>query len=142
MKETARMQELLNQLELKYTFRVLSDVIEEFEIVVDVEDDLRLSGLLYRAEEEVYFRLYGYIDELDKDNAVEQLSKLMALNLDIPTGAYCLDPDEGVIMITINMPFDSLTPDYLSWGIEFCITSQEIFYDEYYPETPEDIAQG
>ena len=64
MKETARLQELLSQLEFKYTYRKLNEDIEEFEIVVDAEDDLRLSGLLYHADEECFFRLYGYVDVL------------------------------------------------------------------------------
>ena len=142
MKETARLQELLSQLEFKYTYRKLNEDIEEFEIVVDAEDDLRLSGLLYHADEECFFRLYGYVDELDKDNALEQLSKLMALNLDMPAGAYCLDAEEEVVLVTLNMAFGTLTPESLSWGIEFCVASQDIFYDEYYPEEPEDIAKG
>jgi hypothetical protein len=142
MLDTGKMQDILNQLELKYTFRKLNDEIEEYEITVDAEEDLRLSALHYHAEEETYVRLYGYVDELDDENAMEQLSKLLSLNLDIPAGAYCLDTEEGIIMITINLPFESLTPDYLSWAIEFCITSQDIFYSEYYPEDPEEIAKG
>ncbi len=46
----------------------------------------------------------AYVDEVDEDNTLEQLKLVLVLNGDLPTGAFCLDPEEGVIDVTVNLP--------------------------------------
>ena len=115
---------------------------EVYEIRVDDTEEISVTGLLYATEEGEFFRLMAYIDEISKDKPLEQLSLLMALNLDIPTGAYCLDPEEDVILATVNIPMGELSAELLGWVIEFLIVAQEVYFQEFYSLDDEGIAEG
>jgi len=140
MEGTATVNAILKDLELTYDHEIVEEGVEHYDIVVDPEEDLRVSGVLYTTDDGPYFRVLCYVDELDKDHGEEQLTKLMVLNCDIPTGAFCLDPDEGVILVTVNMPLGDLNAEFLSWTIEFCLAAQDIYFEEYYPENGDELA--
>ena len=115
---------------------------EIYEIRIDEAENISVTGLLYETEEGAFFRLMSYVDEINKEKPMEQLTLLMALNLDIPTGAYCLDPEDDVILATVNIPMAELTAELLGWVIEFLIVAQEVYFQEFYPADPEKMPQG
>jgi hypothetical protein len=115
---------------------------EVYDILVDEAENIEVNGLLYETEDGAFFRLMSYVDEINKDKPLEQLSLLMALNLDIPTGAYCLDPEDDVILATVNIPLAELTAELLGWVIEFLIVAQEVYFQEFYPVDPEKMPQS
>jgi hypothetical protein len=89
-------------------------------------------------------RLLSYVDELDPDNSTDQLRLLMTLNGDLPTGSFCLDPEEDIIYATVNVPLDQLNAEQLSWLVEFLLVAQEIYDEELNPEggAGDVVAQG
>jgi hypothetical protein len=134
----------LDALKLKYQRETMEDGFERFDITIDDAEHLEATGILYQPDgEDAAFRLLGYVDEIAADKEVEQLRALLALNGDLPTGAFCLDPDEGVIFMTVNIPVDALNPEMLEWALEFLFVAQEMYFDEFYGEdVPDEIAQG
>lgn len=128
--------------ELGFDFRRESgeEGIENYTITIDEAENLVVSGILYKTDEGVYLRITAYVDEVNEERPVDQLSLLLSLNLDIPTGAYCLDSEENVILVTVNIPATEATADLLGWVIEFMIVAQEVYYQEFY--TAEELPQG
>lgn len=142
MEETAAVNKLLAKLELKYEQQQLDEDIAHYAITLDAEEDETIEALLYTTEEGSFLRLFAYVDEVDSESALEQLKTVLMLNGDLPTGAFCLDPDEDVIDITVNLPLPGLTPEELSWMIEFCFVARQMYYDEVYPQDEDEIAKG
>jgi hypothetical protein len=142
MDETATVNKILQKLELQFEHQQLDDDIAHYTITLDAEEDETVEALLYTTEEGSFFRLFAYVDEVDKEDALQQLKTVLMLNGDLPTGAFCLDPDEDVIDITVNLPLPGLTPEELSWMIEFCFVARQMYYDEVYPQEGDEIAKG
>lgn len=132
----------LDGLGFKHRHEATADSIEYFEIVIDEGEEIAVSGLLYDNEDGSFFRLLAYIDELSEDKPLEQLSVLMALNGEVPYGAYCMDPLEQVIYFTINMPVDEALPKVLAFLIDFLLVSQDVYDQEYPSEDDAEIPQG
>ena len=128
--------------DLGFSFRRESGVegVENYTITIDESENLVVSAVLYNTEEGVYLRITAYVDEVNEDRPLDQLSMLLALNLDIPTGAYCLDAEDNVVLVTVNIPAPEVTADLLGWVIEFMIVAQEVYYQEFY--TADDMPQG
>lgn len=131
MKDTQAVMDMLSQLELKYDHGTVDESMEFFEITLDESEGLNVTGLLYEAEEGAAFRLLAYMDDLEEDDALEQLSLLMALNGEIPVGAFCMDPEQQVIYSTVNLPIADLEPELLSWLLEYIFAVQNLYYQEY-----------
>ena len=144
MADIAPITSALDALKLKYTHEKLEDGFESFTIRMDDSEELEVTGILYDSEEGAAFRLLGYVDELSADQESVQLKTLLALNGDLPTGAFCLDPEEGVIYVTVNLPLDAIKPEMLEWALEFLLVAQEIYFQEFYGDAPdgEELAQG
>jgi hypothetical protein len=134
----------LAQLKLNHERSQLEPDLIRFDIKVDESEDLEVAGMLFRTEDGVYFRLMGYVDEMDDANAIEQLKMLLALNGELPMGCYCMDPEEEIIYATVNLPLDNVQPEMLSWCIEFIFAAQEIYDQEMDPveNGNGDLAQG
>lgn len=138
MKDTQTIMDMLKKLELKFDHGSVDESMEFFEISLDESEGLNATGLLYEAEEGAAFRLLAYMDDLDEESAMEQLSLLMALNGEIPVGAFCMDPEQQVIYSTVNLPVSDLEPDLLSWLLEYVFAVQNLYFQEYSLETEGD----
>jgi hypothetical protein len=144
MADIAPITAALDALQLKYTHEKLEDGFESFTIRIDDTEEIEVTGILYDGEEGGAFRLLGYVDELNAEQETLQLKTLLALNGDLPTGAFCLDPEEGVIYVTVNLPVEAVEAKMLEWALEFTLVAQEIYFQEFYGDAPEgeEIAQG
>jgi hypothetical protein len=142
MDGTAAVDSVLAKLELKFEHEPVGEDVVHYSITIDEDEDEVVDALLYHTEEGPFLRLYAYVDEVDEDNTLEQLKLVLVLNGDLPTGAFCLDPEEGVIDVTVNLPVSEMTPDLLSWMIEFCFIAREMYVGEAYPAPEDEIAQG
>lgn len=144
MADIAPVTAALDALKLKYKHETLEDGFTSFVITLDDSEELEVNGILYDSEEGASFRLLGYVDELSTEQELVQLKTLLALNGDLPTGAFCLDPEEGVIYVTANLPIEAVTAETIDWMLEFLLIAQELYFQEFYGDTPdgEDIAQG
>ena len=139
MKEAIHIDAVLGDLGFVFEHEQLEDDLIHYEITVDAGEQLTVSAFLYSSPDGVYFRLQAYVDEVSGDDPLKQLAQVLALNGDLPTGAFCLDPEENYIYVTVNMPAREITPDMLSWVIEFLFVAQEVYYQEFYPVAPEDL---
>jgi hypothetical protein len=138
----AKLETVLQGMQLKFERQEVTEDIMAYALQVNPEEDEIVDALLYENEDGQYLRLVSYVDELDEDHALDQLTKLMTLNGEIPTGAYCLDPESGVVEITVNLDLGNVTAEALGDMLEFCFTARDFFYDEYYPEDADDVAKG
>ena len=139
MNEATRIDALLSELGFTYEHEQLEDDLIHYEITVDAGEQLTVTGFLYASPDGEYFRLQAYVDELSGEDPLRQLSQVLALNGDLPTGAFCLDPEESFIYVTVNMPAAGISPEMLGWVIEFLFVAQEVYYQEFYPVEPEDL---
>ena len=142
MNETENIIAALN--ELGYTFNQLQvdeDAVR-FDITVDPGEELGVVGLLYRINGEWGFRLMAHIDELDKEQPLAQLKNVMSLNGDIPLGAYCLDPEEDLLYVTVNVPFEDISADNLAFLVEALLAAQEFYYLEFYGDDDGEMPEG
>jgi hypothetical protein len=139
MKESTHIDALLNELGFVFEREQLEEDLIHYEITVDAGEQLTVTAFLYRTPDGAYFRLQAYVDELNEDDPLKQLTQVLALNGDLPTGSFCLDTEENFIYVTVNMPAHEITPDMLGWVIEFLFVAQEVYYQEFYPVEPEEI---
>jgi hypothetical protein len=140
--DTARFEGLLGELKLPFTSEQVESDLTQYVIKVDESEGIEAIALVYKNDDGEFVRLLGYVDELDSESPTEQLRMLLALNGDLPTGAYCLDPEEDVIYATVNVPLEELGAEQLSWLVEFLLVAQEIYDEEMGPEGPDVVAQG
>jgi hypothetical protein len=142
--DTSRFETLLGELKLPFEREQVEDDLARFEIKIDEAEGLEAIALLYSTEDGEMVRLLSYVDELDPDNSTDQLRLLMTLNGDLPTGSFCLDPEEDIIYATVNVPLDQLNAEQLSWLVEFLLVAQEIYDEELNPEggAGDVVAQG
>lgn len=140
MDSAKKLDGLIKELGFTFERKAGDEGIENYTIVIDEAENLAVSGVLYKTDEGEYIRLTAYVDEVNEERPVDQLSLLLSLNLDIPTGAYCLDAEENVVLVTVNIPASETTADLLGWVIEFMIVAQEVYYQEFY--TSEEMPQG
>jgi hypothetical protein len=128
-----KFEELLRLLELSWSDSDGEDGLVLYNIVIDADDDLELTAVMYGdAEEGIFVRLLAYVDELSPDDPLEQLSTLMKLNCELPAGTYCMNPVDNVIYATMNIPLDELDAESLDWGMDFLLDCQSIFFSEFY----------
>lgn len=142
MQLAATISDALKELGFKFQQETLEDSAERFLIMVDESEELEVTGILYQSDDGTYFRLLAYVDELSEDNALNQLTTLMALNGEIPTGAFCMDPEEHVIYITVNLPAAECTSELLGYMIDFLFFGQDLYYEEQYPEHSDGLAES
>jgi hypothetical protein len=144
MADIAPITAALDALKLKYAHEKVEDGFDNFTITLDDAEGIEVTGLLYDGEDGSAFRLLGYVDELSQEQEAVQLKTLLALNGDLPTGAFCLDPEEGVVYVTVNLPVEAVEPKMLEWALEFTLVAQELYFQEFYGDVPEgeDLAQG
>jgi hypothetical protein len=139
--DTARFESLLGELKLPFTREEVVPELVRFEIQVDEAEGLGAVALVYSSEDGQFVRMLSYVDELDSDAPIDQLRLLMTLNADLPTGSFCLDPEEDIIYATVNVPLDEqLDAEQLSWLVEFLLVAQEIYDEE--QGGPEVVAEG
>ncbi|GEM_PF-3277765 len=131
MKDTQAIKDILAELEVQYEHGDVEDDMEFFEIVIDEDEDLVATGLLYESDEGAAFRLLAPMDRLSEDNPVSQLSLLMALNGELPAGAFCMDPEQLTIYSTVSVPVPDLTAKYLGWLLDYIFAVQDFYYQEY-----------
>jgi hypothetical protein len=134
MQVTETIGDALKQLGFKYEHETIEDGAERFLIMVDESEELEVTGIAYTSDDGTYFRLLAYVDELSEDGAMAQLTTLMALNGELPTGAFCMDPEEHVIYVTVNLPAAEITAEMLGYMIDFLFFAQDAYYEEQYPE--------
>jgi hypothetical protein len=132
----------LDALELKYGHEAVEDGVVRFDIVVDEAEHVEATGLLYDSPEGAVFRLMGYVDEVQPEDELDQLRTLLAINIDLVTGAYCLDREQNVVYATVSFPLDAVSKDTLDWGLEFLLMAQDLYFQEFYGEEEGDAAQG
>jgi hypothetical protein len=142
--DTSRFESLLSELKLPFEREQVEDDLTRFEIKIDEAEGLEAIALLYSTEDGEMVRLLSYVDELDPDAPNDQLRLLMTLNGDLPTGSFCLDPEEDIIYSTVNVPLEQLNAEQLSWLVEFLLVAQEIYDEELNPEAGggDVVAQG
>jgi hypothetical protein len=141
--DTSRFEGLLGELKLPFEREQVEDDLTRFEIRIDEAEGLEAIALLYSTEDGEMVRLLSYVDELDPDKPNDQLRLLMTLNGDLPTGSFCLDPEEDIIYATVNVPLEQLDAEQLSWLVEFLLVAQEIYDEELNGESGGDVvAQG
>lgn len=138
----ARVESVLKELGLKYSAAGEEDGVLRYQITMDEADNIGVEGLLYDAEEGVFFRLLAYVDEVQEGRELEQMGLLLTLNMDIPTGAFCLDDEEGVLLVTVNIPVNDLNPGIVSWVLEFLLVAQQVYFDEFYGPDEGDFPEG
>jgi len=115
----------------------VADQIMAYEIAVDPDEDIYLTGMLVTEEEESDFRLLAFVDELDQEKALDQLKAVMGLNGELPAGAYCMDPFEDIIYATVNIRFAEFSAAKLASAVELLLFAQNVYDQEFYP-TKED----
>ncbi|MCH7472762.1 YbjN domain-containing protein [bacterium] len=142
MEEIAKVNAVLDELGFPYSHEHVEENVEGYTITLDAGEDLELDGLLYETEDGAFFRLLAYVDEVSEERRLEQLTLLLALNGEMPTGAYCLDPEEMVVYTTVNVPVGELNSDLISWVFEFLFVSQEVYLREFYGDDAPEEAQG
>lgn len=142
MEAKAKIEAVLEELGLKFEAAGVEDGVHRYHITIDDSENIGVEGLLYDAEDGMFFRLLAYVDEVQADREIEQLSTLLALNMDIPTGAYCLDDEEDVLLVTVNIPVNDLNPGIISWVLEFLLVAQQVYFDEFYGTELEDLAES
>jgi hypothetical protein len=140
--DTARFEALLAELKLPFEREQVEDDLVRYEIKIDEAEGLEAIALLYSTEDGEMVRLLSYVDELDSESPVDQLRLLLTLNGDLPTGSFCLDPEEDIIYATVNVPLEQLGGEQLSWLVEFLLVAQEIYDEELNPEGGDVVAQG
>jgi hypothetical protein len=140
--DTSRFESLLSELKLPFEKEQVEDDLARFEIRLDEAEGLEAIALLYSTEDGEMVRLLSYVDELDSEKPNEQLRLLLTLNGDLPTGSFCLDPEEDIIYATVNVPLDQLNSEQLSWLVEFLLVAQEIYDEELNGESGDVVAQG
>jgi hypothetical protein len=133
---------VLDELQLKYEHKPVEEGVESFLITIDEAEHIEATGLLYDSPEGSVFRLMGYVDDVQPDDELEQLRCLLTINVDMVTGSYCLDRDENVIYATVSFPLDSVTKDTIDWGLEFLVAAQDLYFQEFYGDSEEEIAQS
>jgi hypothetical protein len=131
MKDTQAIKDILAELEVKYEHGDVEDDMEFFEIVIDEDEDLVATGLLYEGDEGAAFRLLAPMDRLSEDHPVSQLSLLMALNGELPVGAFCMDPEQQTIYSTVSVSVADLTVKHLGWLLDYIFAVQDFYYQEY-----------
>jgi hypothetical protein len=131
--ETARFDALLGELKLPFEREQIEPELVRYQLRIDEAEGIEAIALLYSTEDGQYVRLLSYVDELNSDEPVEQLKLLLTLNGDLPTGSYCLDPEEEIVYATVNAPLESLNAEQLSWLVEFLLVAQEIYDEELSP---------
>jgi len=142
MEPIKRVTSALEEIGLKHRHEETEEKIEFFEIIIDESEDVAVTGLLYTNDDGSFFRLLAYIDELSPDAPLEQLSLLMALNGEVPYGAYCMDPMEQVVYFTINIPVDEAMPKVLGYLVDFLIVAQDVYDQEFPAGGEEELPQG
>ena len=132
----------LTALELKYVHESVEEGVERFAITIDETEHVEATGLLYDSPEGAVFRLMGYVDEVQPDDELEQLRTLLTINVDLVTGAFCLDREENVIYATVSFPVNAVSKETIEWGLEFLLVAQDLYFQEFYEEDEEEIAQS
>jgi hypothetical protein len=142
MEETKVVIDALNELGYSFKQVPVEDDAVRFDITVDQGEDLGVVALLYRVNGEAGLRLMAYVDEVSKDEPLEHLRDVLALNGDLPLGAYCLDPEEDLIYVTLNMPLEEMNADNLAFMVEALLAAQEFYFLEFYEEDLQPEAEG
>ena len=138
--DTARFESLLGELKLPFTREEVEADLTRFEVKLDEAEGLEAIALVYGTEDGEMVRLLSYVGELDPDAPLDQLRLLLTLNGDLPTGSFCLDPEEDIVYATVNVPLAQLDAEQLSWMVEFLLVAQEIYDEEL--NGPEVVAEG
>lgn len=131
MKDTQAIKDILAELEVSYEHGNVDDDMEFFEMILDEDEDMIVTGLLYEGEDGASFRMLAPMDQLSEDQLVNQLSLLMALNGELPVGAFCMDPEQRTVYSTVNVPAADLTADYLGWLLDYVFAVQDFYYQEF-----------
>jgi len=133
MKDLEKLRAALDELEMKYEHKSLEEDVEHFEVVLDAEEELSCSVLAFGADGETMLRIFVPVDDLLEDDTVPQLSLLMALNGEISTGCFCMDPEELTVYATVALPLGGIDSAMLRMLIESLVFARELYLDEFYP---------
>ncbi|MCC7478555.1 hypothetical protein IT575_08870 [bacterium] len=128
------LEALLGELAVSFQKEEQEEGVIRYDLSPDSADGEMLTGILYPTEAGHYLRLMVYIDELQQDGALVMLKELMAMNGELPTGAYCMDPDEELIYATVNIPMEGLVAQPLAEAIEVLFMAQDLFDETFFPE--------
>ena len=134
----ARVEGILSELGMSFEKHDPNeDGVIRYQMTIDDTEKIIIDGLLYDTEDGSFFRLISYVDELKEDDSLAQLKLLMLLNLDIPTGAFCMDDEDGAVLVTVNVPVQEMKPELLGWVVEFLLVAQQVYFDEFYGASEE-----
>lgn len=138
-----RIAGMLTELGLQFTQDEVEPGVASFIIVVEPEENLEVGALLYGVEDDgEYLRLSSYVDELNEHEPLAQLRMLMELNVELPYGAFALEPEENYIFVTVNVRTDELSAEKLGDLIELLFVAQAIYDSELGLDGGEVVAQG
>jgi len=130
---TANINAMLEELKLRFSLEQVEPDLIRYDIQLEDVEDLQVTGLLYQTDGGTGFRLMCYIDDLSEDQALAQLKLLMALNGELPMGAFCMDPEEGAVFMTLNARLEDLNAEGLGECFEYLLLGMDIYDQEFYP---------
>lgn len=134
MEAAATLEALLGELGVSFRKEEQEEGVTRYDISPDESDGEIFTGILYPTDAGHFLRLMAYIDELAPDRQLEMLKELMALNGELPTGAFCMDPDEELIYATVNLQIGGLQKESLAEAFEILFMAQELFDETFFPE--------
>ena len=133
MSDLEKLRAALTELAMEYEHKSLEEDVEHFEVVLDKAEDLSCSLLAFGIDDETMLRIFIPVDDLLEDDTIQQLSLLMALNGEISTGCFCMDPEELTIYATVALPMGGIDSTMLRMLIESLVFARELYLDEFYP---------
>jgi hypothetical protein len=134
MEPAAALEALLTELSVSFKKEEEEEGILRWEISPDDADGEVFTGILYPTDEGHYLRLMAYVGELPMEDSLPMLKELLAMNGELPAGAYCMDPDEEIVYATVNMPMKELKSAQLGEALELLFLAQDLFDQTFFPE--------
>jgi hypothetical protein len=134
MEAAAAFEALLQELSISFNKEDQEEGILRYEVYPEDADGEGFTGILYHTDEGHYLRLMAYVGELPLEDQLPMLKELLAMNGELPAGAYCMDPDEEIVYATVNMALTSLGSAQLAEAVELLFLAQDLFDQTFYPE--------
>lgn len=130
----------LGELGLRFSTELVEPEVYHYTIKLDESEDLEIEGILYMAEAEAFLRLMVFADDLSETQADSQMRLLLALNGELPGGAFCMDPETGTVYATCNLSLDGLEAEKLSESIELLLFCLEVYDGAFYPAESDGVS--
>lgn len=130
----------LDELGLRYSSELAEPELYHYGIKFDESEDLEIDAVLYLADGEPFLRLMAYADDLSETQSDSQMRLLLALNGELPAGAFCMDPESGTIYATCNLAVTDLAGEALSEAIELLLYCIEVYDGSFYPAESDGVS--